>query len=243
MTRLLSLSALTAVLLAAPVLRAETDAPPASPADTAVRRALMAGVARQITDHFHLRGDLQIDTVPSWQFPPLPAGKPARIVVTEFTSMPASSMLVRCRLEAGGAPPLSLSLLLHAHLWADAWVSREPVSLGSSFDPSLLDARQVDLLQQRFAVPVADTAGGDFIYACSVPAGQLLIWRDLKRRPLVRRGDTIDVSAVNGPLTVTVKAIAMQSGGKGETVLVRNLETRREFNAVVVDPGHAEINF
>lgn len=240
MNRLLSHLAFAAVLAGVPLPGARAAAPASGAAGT--HHALMAQIAHQIAAHFQLAGDLEVAPADSYASSHLPTGKAVRVTVTEFTSMPASSMLVRCRLEAGGAPPSSVSLMLRAHLWADAWVAREPLSLGSPFDPSQLDVRRVDLLRQRQAVPASGDPG-DYILACSVPAGRVLVWRDLRRRPLVRKGDTIDVSAINGPLTVTVKAVAVQSGGKGETVLVRNLETRKEFSAVVVDDGRAEINF
>jgi len=202
--------------------------------------ALLADAARQIAAHFHLEGDLHLELVRPLVLPGIPDNAEPRLIVTDFTSAPASSMLVRCRLEAGGAPLSSLSLNLRAELWTDVWVARQPLPAGSPFDATLLDVRRADLLRERTALPTA-SGGDEFAFARFVPAGQTLAWRDLMRRPLVHKGDTIEVSAVDGPLTVTVKAVAVQDGGRGETVLVRNLETRKEFSAVVVADGRAQI--
>jgi len=220
-------------------------APAAAPADSNPsidQEALLAEVTSQIADHFHLEGKLHLDLARAWSLPSLPAGTPFHTTVVEFTSAPASSMLVRCRLEAGGAPLPLVTLSLRAQLWTDVWTTREPLESGQAFDPSRLDTRPCDLLRDRDAIP-ADIADRDLILARSVPAGRTLTWRDVARRPLVRRGETVEVSAVEGPLSVTLKALATQNGAKGDTVLVRNLESRKEFTAVVVDENRVQVRF
>ncbi len=230
---------LATTFLLLPRSRAQSVAAPAS-APAVAAETLLPDVARQLAGHFHLEGDLQLSLTRPVTLPDVPADRPLRLIVTDFTSTPASSMLVRCRLEAGGAPLSSVTLMVHAELWADVWVARLPLVADAPFDPSELNVERADLLRERAALP-ASAGGADFAFARSIPAGQTLVWRYLKRRPLVHRGDTIDVSAVDGPLTVTVKALAVQDGGRGETVLVRNLVTRKEFSAVVVDDGRAQI--
>ncbi len=237
-----SLLLLSLALLGLPWLGAQS--PAAAPTDDSARDALvntlLADVARQLSDHFHLEGDLRLALTRQLPLPALADNAEPRLIVTDFTSAPASSMLVRCRLEAGGAPLSSLALNVRAELWNDVWVARQPLPTGSVFDSGLLDVRRADLLRERNALP-ATAGGNDFVLARYVPAGQTLAWRDLMRRPLVRKGETVEVSAVDGALTVTVKAVAVQDAGRGETVLVRNLETRKEFSAVVVADGRAQI--
>jgi flagella basal body P-ring formation protein FlgA len=177
-----------------------------------------------------------------WGLPTLPAGTTARLVVTEFPAVLSSSLLLHCRLETGAAPLPSWSISLHAQLWADAWTSREPLEAGQSFDPSRLELQRCDLLRERDALP-ATVNDHDYMLARAVPAGRTLVWRDLVRRPLVRKGETVEVRAVEGPLTVTIKALAIQNGGRGDLVLVRNLETKKEFTAVVVDESHVQVHF
>jgi flagella basal body P-ring formation protein FlgA len=40
-----------------------------------------------------------------------------------------------------------------------------------------------------------------------------------------------------------MKALALESGAMGETVTVRNTESRKEFTAVVTDENHVQIQF
>lgn len=218
------------------------DTPPGETAPVVLDNTALTDLARQITDHFHLAGELQLDLVRAWALPSIPAGTPPRLVITEFTSAPASSMLVRCRLEAGGASLPSCSIAVHAQLWVDAWVAREPLDAGQVFDPAQLELRRTDLLREREALP-ASVSDREYVLARNVPAGRTLAWHDVARRPLVRKGETVEVCAIEGPLTITLKALATQNGGRGDSVLVRNLDSRKEFTATVVDENRVQVRF
>ena len=82
-----------------------------------------------------------------------------------------------------------------------------------------------------------------FIFARAVPAGRMLTWRDIARRPLVRKGEVVEVAAVEGPLMVTMKAVAMENGAQGDTVTVRNAESRKDFSAMVVSENRVQVRF
>ena len=74
-------------------------------------------------------------------------------------------------------------------------------------------------------------------------SGRMLTWRDITRRPLVKKGDVVEVSASTGLLVVTMKALAMESGAQGETVTVRNPESHKNFSAIVVDENRVKVRF
>lgn len=215
---------------------------PAVPAAAGyAREQLLADLARELASHFNLEGELQLELVRPW---PVPARTAAAwtLQVVEFPAAPSSSMLVRCRLLADTTPAADFSLILRATLWRDAWVSRQPLAVGTAFDATLVEPRRTDVLRERDALPV--TAGDrSYVIARSVPAGRLLGWRDISRRPLVRKGDLVEVSAVDGSLVVTLKALAMESGAKGDTVTLRNPESRRNFSATVINENRVQVRF
>ncbi|MEB3221500.1 MAG: flagellar basal body P-ring formation chaperone FlgA [Candidatus Sericytochromatia bacterium] len=59
--------------------------------------------------------------------------------------------------------------------------------------------------------------------------------------PLVRPGEDVAVSVVDGGLTVLARGQARSAGGNGQLVKVVNPETRHEFTARVVGPGKVEV--
>jgi len=235
--------ALTGCLAFSSRLAATTTAGTAS--DTPVPFALkdfMAAVASELASHFNLEGELQLETLRTWNTPDRVA-KQWQVEVTEFPSLPASSMLVRCRVLADGMVIGGEStLVLRAALWRDAWVARQPLNNGATFDPALLETRRVDLFHDRDALPAA-VGDRTFVFIRSVQAGRFLTWRDVGRRPLVRKGDMVEVSASEGTLIITLKGLAMQNGAQGEAVTIRNLESRKDFTAFVVDENHVQVRF
>lgn len=202
--------------------------------------------------YFNTSGDLVLD----WQRERPPAlTDDSLFQVITYPAVLAPQMLVRVRIyknntHAGAASPgttdaslstSDITLILRAQLWRDGWVQADPSARGDAVLPSALTTKRFDTLRDRDAVP-AD-ADADLIYTRSVPSGRLLTWRDVSRRPLVRRGQLIEIAASEGPLSVTLRGIAMEDAGRGEIVRVRNPESRKEFTAQVTAESRAQVMF
>jgi len=216
-----------------------------TPAETAAapfaQDHFIAVVTRELAAHFNLEGELQLELLRNWN-PPTRLARDWQVEITEFPTLPASSMLVRCRVLADGASVSEPTLVLRAALWRDAWVAREPLVTGATFDAALLDTRRTDLLRERDALPAA-VGDHSFVISRAVQAGRVLTWRDIGRRPLVKKGQLVEVSAADGQLSLTMKALAMQDGSHGEVVMVRNLDSKKDFTAYVVDENRVEVRF
>lgn len=244
----ISLSA--ALLLAGSTfVRAETAAvgpglatvPAAGEVAPLTREQLLATLAQDLAGHFNLEGDLQLELIRAWAAPAKTAAR-WEINILEYPSAASASMMLRCRVLADGAPAADTTFMVRASLFREVWVARQPIALGESFTPEALETRRVDTFRDRDALP---TAVGDASYAFSraVPAGRLLTWRDVSRRPLVKKGAVVEVTALDGPLAITMKAVAMENGAQGETVTVRNQESRKDFSAQVVAENRVQVRF
>ena len=205
------------------------------------RDQFISQVAANLSDHFKLEGELQLELIRPWS-PPARVAETWAIELLEYPTVPASSMLVRCRVLADGIAAGESTLVLRAVLWRDVWVARQPLITGAVFDPAELETRRVDLFREREALPAVQ---GDRTYVMmrAVSAGRVLTWRDIARRPLVRKGNLVEVSAGDGQLLITMKALAMENGAQGDTVTVRNPESRKEFAAMVVDENRVQVRF
>jgi flagella basal body P-ring formation protein FlgA len=205
------------------------------------REKLLASLGTQLSSHFNFEGDLDLELLQQWS-PPAQVASNWTIEITEYPTVASSAMMIRCRVLADAAVVAQPSFVLRAALWRDAWASKVPLTPNTTFDPSELETRRVDLLKERDALPAA-VGDRSYIFTRGLPAGRLLNWRDLSRRPLVKRGEMVEVSAVEGTLVVTMKALAMENGAQGDTVTVRNPESRRDFSAQVVDENHVQVKF
>ena len=216
--------------------------PAATPiAESYTQDQLLSDLTRQLTDRLQLRGDLQLELTRPWTASAAITG-PVEAILLDCPTRLASSLMLQVRLQNGGRSLGNFTLLLKAQLLRDVWVARMPIERGSTFESNQLDTRRVDVLQQRDTVPT-DSTETDFTYTTSVPAGRPLVWRDLTRRSLIRKGQIVEVSAIDGTLTITTKALAMENGAAGDTVKLRNLESKKDFSALVVAEARAQVRF
>lgn len=205
------------------------------------RALLLASLARDVAAHFNLEGDLQLELLRPWT-PPSRVAASWAVQVLEYPNLASTSMLLRCRVLAEGAPVADATFLVRAALWRDAWTTRQPLTAGAVFEPAALETRRVDLLRERDALP-ASVGDRSYVFSRGVQAGRLLTWRDVARRPLVKKGERVEVSAVDGLLAIRMEAQAMENGAQGDTITVRNLESRKDFAAVVVDESRVQVRF
>lgn len=221
--------------------RQDAVAPSAATPTPFTHDQLISSLTGLLVAHFSLEGELQLDLLRAWT-PPARVATGWVLEVLQFPSVPSSSMMVRCRVLADAAPVAETTFVVRAQLWRDAWATRQPLPVGGTFDAAMLEARRVDLLRDRDALPAA-VGDRSYIFARAVPAGRLLTWRDIARRPLVKKGELVEVSAVDGALSISMKALAMENGAQGDTVTVRNPESRKDFAAMVVDENRVQVRF
>ena len=201
----------------------------------------LTALTRDLAVHFNLTGELSLELLRPWT-PPARVAARWQVVITDYPSVAASSMLVRCRVLADGTDTGETTIVLRAALWRDAWVARSPLAVGAAFDAAQLETRRVDLFRERDALP-ADVGDNSFVFARSVSPNRLLNWRDIARRPLVRKGELVEVAATEGLLLITLKGLAMENGAQGDTVTVRNLESNKDIHAQVVAENRVQVRF
>ena len=227
-----------ALLLAVPAASLAADTAVAGPLS---RDHVLTTLSKDLAAHYNLEGDLQIELIRAWS-PPDRVASVWEIAIFDYPSGVSNTMFLRCRILADGVRVSEVSLTVHASLWRDAWASRQPLTVGSTFDPAMLEARRIDTLRDRDALPAA-IGDRSYIFTRAVGAGRLLTWHDIGRRPLVKKGEVVEVSAADGLLLITMKGVAMENGAQGETVTIRNPESRRIFAATVVEENRVQVRF
>lgn len=194
-----------------------------------------------LVERYRAVGDLRL----AWHRPlAAEAPRAADLEIVNAPAVLAPQLLVTVRARDAAGRVSDHVLLLRAELWRDGWTLRQPGALGAPLAPSDLEPVRVDTLRERDALALDPAAGApELDLARSVPAGRVLVWRDVIRRPLVRRGQPVDVVASDGSLTVSLRAVALHDAARGESVRVRNPDSRREFVALVTDESRAAVRF
>ncbi len=77
----------------------------------------------------------------------------------------------------------------------------------------------------------------------SMQAGAPLFTDLLEQKPLVKRGDRVLIEAKSGAIVVTVPGEVRSTGARGDEVRVKNLMSRREVYAQVIDEKTVRVTF
>jgi flagella basal body P-ring formation protein FlgA len=101
----------------------------------------------------------------------------------------------------------------------------------------------VDVLQLRQRPVLAGELDGRQQLRQYLNPGTPLSWRHVASVPLVRRGEIIDVVAMEGALMISMKGKAIDDGSDGDLIRVSNLSTNKKFQAQVIDDKKARVLF
>jgi flagella basal body P-ring formation protein FlgA len=220
------------------------EAPSASPAATvtatntaldeaAVTKLLTAVLQEQFTG---ANGELNLRFTRPWVSQSAPAGQLTVKILEMPTSGVTSAFIVRFEIfTASGVSLGNWQMPVQAHLWREIHVARSMLKPGESVADADIALERRDVLALR--APLAEFAEGDasLEIAESIPVGSPLFARSVKLRPVVRRGEMTNARLEEGPLSVTMKAQALEDGTPGQTIRLRNLQSARDFNGKVLD--------
>ncbi len=223
---------------ATPSLRAEGSASIASTPRNTAEDPWLVTLSALLTERYQTTGTLVL----GWNRPrPASAPLDADLDLLDAPTELAPQLLLGVEATDAAGVRTRHTLVLRAELWRDGATLRLPSAVGSPLLHEDLEIRRYDALRERDALVLDETSELDF--ARAVPVGRLLTRRDVVRRPLVRRGQPIDVVASDGALTVSLRAIALHDAARGDPVRVRNPDSRREFTAQVTGVSVAAIRF
>lgn len=75
----------------------------------------------------------------------------------------------------------------------------------------------------------------------SVRMGSPLTRSGVETPPLVKRGDLVTITASKGALTVTARGVAQQNGAEDDTILVKNIASKKDILCRVTAPSSVEV--
>jgi flagella basal body P-ring formation protein FlgA len=134
-------------------------------------------------------------------------------------------------------------------IWAKVKISVDRVVLVASEDivmKTLVGADQIKEVHERqFPFVEPSLVSRDEIIGKIarrlIPAGQKFTPNALTEPTDVSKGDMVHVKVVDGSATLSLDAVAQSSGKKGESILVHNPTTGKNFRAVVDEKGRATV--
>ena len=179
------------------------------------------------------RGELELRFGRAW----IPVVIPDEPFVLKILELPTAGItpnfIARFELRAGLESLGLWQLPVQARVMREIWVAGAMLPRGQSLRDAELTQEKRDLLTLRDSI-IALPAGHEAMeLAENVSAGAPLTARSLRMRPVIRRGKIVEALVQEGALVISVKVEALEDGVPGQTVRVRNPQSKREFRGKV----------
>jgi flagella basal body P-ring formation protein FlgA len=216
-----------------------------APARVQIREAdLTAALTAALKAHLALDGDLRLSLTQPWAPPSVPANTPWEVSILQAPSAGISSTsLLRFRVDCAGERVGEWQTVVRAQLLRPVWAASARVAKKQPLSPSNCQSVQVDTLREKQVPVPAETDLSTYEATQPLSPNQILTWKDVSPRQAIRKGQIVEVIASEGAMNITMKGTAMTSGGVGEDIIVRNLDSRRDISARVVDGSKARVHF
>jgi len=193
--------------------------------------------------YFGLKGDLKLSLLRDW--------RPIRLTARDFdltiTDYPSdgvtSSFTLKVRIASGGVLVGEWQLGVRAQLWQSVWVTQGRLDRGQSLDRSVLNSQKIDVLREKQTLLSDEVDPTGYDVAQGIGPGLPVPKQAVIERPLIHKGDVVEVVAAQGLLDIHMKALALEDGGPNALIRMRNLDSSKDFNAQILNENEVKVHF
>jgi len=204
---------------------------------------LLTELQTQLASYFGLKGDLKLSLNRAWN--PIQApGKDFNFTVTDYPPEGITgSFALKFKIEAAGAEVGEWQVQVRAQLWQSVWVSQGRLERGQALDKTMLNAEKIDVLREKQTYLSDETDPDGYDVAQGIGPGLPIAKQDVVERPVIHRGDVVDVIASQGMLDIHMKALALEDGGLNGLIKMRNLDSTKQFSAQIINENQVKVHF
>lgn len=124
------------------------------------------------------------------------------------------------------------------NLWMDVPCAAVPLNRGDAVSPEKLTFRSENLAYARGAI--WDGRGGPWQAKRAIGIGEAILADDLEPLAAIHRGDRVTLVYRRGNVVMRTLVEALEEGGPGDTIAVRNLSSKKQIYATVRDSDTVE---
>ena len=134
-------------------------------------------------------------------------------------------------LDSTGRTRRSASAGVFVDLWKEVPAAARPLNRSEPITPEMITSVRKNMAYLRS--DVWDGRGGPWRVKSPIGELQVVYASSLEPLPEVRKGDTVTLVFEGSRIRLSTTAKALADGGRGETILVRNMQSGREVLARV----------
>ncbi len=199
-----------------------------------------AGVSDLLREHLQKemvrdRGELELRLTRPWTTVAVPDDPLSVKIVESPATGPGSNFIVRFELLNGDERVGTWQVVASAKVWREIPVATAVLRRGQALADAPLTLERRDVLALRDTPAVFDPSDTSLELVENVPAGQPLLARSIRTRPVIQRGQLVEAIVRDGGMTISLKVEALTDALPGQAVRVRNPKTRRELLAKAIN--------
>ena len=186
-------------------------------------------------------GELELIPVRPLPAISVPADKTLQLRVLYHPGAPMAYMRVKFDLQADSEQIGEWTVYYRAKLYRDVWVARSPGQAKKPLDQIDLAKERRDVINVRQPLWQGKKADSRYCLGQGVSSGSLIYDRHIKLTPVVKRGQIAHAFVQIRSLTVRLKVEVLEDGAPGETVRIRNLQTKKEIRGTVINEKYIKV--
>lgn len=202
--------------------------------------SIAEAVKDYIEQHFNFPGEYEISLTPldsRLNLPQCPV--PLEVfTTTELIKAGRTTVGVRCN----GEKKWSIFTSAIIKTYQPVIVLSRPVQRGEIITRQHLaiEKREVSHLREDFITQPEQAENKQATRP--LEAGAILSLRNFVEPTLIKRGDKVVISTTKPDFSIRMSGIAMMDGTKGQLIKIKNQNSGRIINAIVIEPGLVSVN-
>ena len=162
---------------------------------------------------------------------------------------PGSKQIGRTTVNVACTAPKPWRIFVRATVEKDvlAWVLNNSVRKGEVLSRQLVSQQSImlgnsALLAQPNGAPISEIEPWiGQVFARAVQAGRVLTDQSLQLPMLVTKGESVSITYQSAQLAIKTKGVALESGSLEQKISVKNTESNKVFDAIVVGRSNVTI--
>ena len=147
-------------------------------------------------------------------------------------------LLVR---EMDGTVAQKISASVFVDCWVQAPSASAPLNRDEVLEPGMVTFTRTNLAHLRGG-ELWDGRGGPWRVMRAIGVDQVIYQSDLGHIPTIKKGNTVTMLYEGSSIRLTVPGEAMADGVPGESIPVRNMQSRKQIFGIVRDAGTVVVN-
>ena len=226
----------------APVLNVLTE----DAVHEAVEEHVFARVAQQRAESTEGADEEErVEVHPRWQGDILfdePAAGPFELKVAPLSDKPfRGPVLVRVEITQGKQMLRALTVTVDTRFYRDVVVMTRTVRRGSQLTPQMVELAERDVTSLRHGYFAEFEELADLQVKRPIGAGDIVSHSHVKPIPLVHRGDEVVLTIISRHMQLATFGLAMQDGGAGERIRVKNVDSGKIVQGCVEADGSVQL--